>query len=128
MLELLFFHKSTFQLTGKMIFWTFVSLLPREDFDPWYFRPFENFWKSKGFVGGLGPLSSFQREPEGTTEASSRYQTEFDSPRSNDNYYQTSFGTKRSFENPLVVFVKNFFSDLLINVEESIELVNKGAL
>jgi len=114
-------------LTGKMIFWTFVSLLPREDFDPWYFRPFENFWKTRGFIGGLGPLSSLQREPEGTTEASSRYQTEFDSPRSNDNY-QTSFGTKRSFENPLVVFVKNFFSDLLINVEESIELVNKGAL
>ena len=115
-----------FQLTGKMIFWTFVSLLPREDFDPWYFRPFENFWKSKGFVGGLGPLSSFQREPN-TTDSTSRFQTEFDNPRSYG-YYQTSSEEKRSFEHPVAVFIEHFFSDLLINVEESIELVNKGIL
>ena len=111
-----------------MIFWTFVSLLPREDFDPWYFRPLENFWKSKGFIGGLGPLSSFQREPNATDSRSdSRYQTQFDDPRSYG-YYQTYFEKKRSFEHPMVVLVENFFSDLLVNVEESIELVNEGLL
>ena len=114
-----------------MIFWTFVSLLPREDFDPWYFRPFDNFWKSKGFIGGLGPLSSFQREPS-DSDSTSRFQTEFDTPRSYGFYgstkYQTSFGKKRSYQDPVAVFVENFFSDLLTNIEESIELVNKGIL
>jgi len=98
-------------LTGKMLFWTFVSLLPREDFSPWYIRPFESFFQSKGFEPGLGPLSALQREANFT--ASSRFQTTFQ---------------KRSQDNPVVLFTEYFFSDLLKNVEESIKLVNQGFL
>ena len=92
-----------------MLFWTFVSLLPREDFSPWYIRPFENFWKSRGAEPGLGPLSGFQREPDFTSDPS----------------FQTSF-QKRSHDSPILYFTEEFFSDLLKNIEQSIELVNEG--
>ena len=106
-----------FQLTGKMIFWTFVSLLPRKDFDPWFFRPFESFWLSKGFDAGLGPLSDIQREPD----------FNLTTPRFNHRNFQTTF-EMRSHDSPAVTFADNFFSDLLKNIEESIELINEGIM
>ena len=100
-----------------MIFWTFVSLLPREDFDPWFFRPFEAFWKSKGFDSGLGPLRGLQSEPDFNVTTARFHHRKF----------QTSF-EKRSFDNPAIELAENFFSDLLQNVIESIELVNEGLM
>ena len=98
-----------------MIFWTFISLLPREDFDPWFFRPFESFWLSKGFDSGLGPLSPIQRQPDFNITTSQFHHRNF----------QTTF-EQRSHDNPTVIFAENFFSDLLKNIEESIALVNQG--
>ena len=94
-----------------MIFWTFVSLLPREDFSPWYIRPFESFFQSKGFEPGFGPLSSLQREANFTAE--SRFQTTFQ---------------RRSHDKSVALFTEDFFSDLINNVVESVKLVDEGIL
>ena len=31
-------------------------MLQREDFSPWYIRPFENYFKSGGIIPGIGPF------------------------------------------------------------------------
>lgn len=91
-------------LTGKLVFWSFISMLPREDFDPWYIRPFENFFKSRENLPVVGPLNE-NRES---------------TPRSKE------FG--RSHHNSVVRFFEGMLSVFLTNVEDWIKYVNKGIL
>ena len=89
-------------------------MLPRDDFDPWYFRPFENFFKSRGIVPGVGPLG--------------RNRNNIVLGRNNKENAPRAHESGRSHHSPAVLFIERVFSDVLKNVEDCIIYVNKGIL
>ena len=58
-----------------MLFWSFVSLLQREDFDPFYIRPFEDILSAIGITPGVGPLAPIRQRPgpDPDTQPRNRY-------------------------------------------------------
>ena len=98
------------QLTGKLLFWSFVSLLPREPFDPFYIRPFEEIVSGFGLTPGVGPLAPLQSIARKMTDAPGQYES------------------ARSHNSPSINFIKDIASIWLKNFEECIKYVRMGVL
>ena len=98
------------QLTGKLLFWSFVSLLPREPFDPFYIRPFEKIVSGFGLTPGVGPLAALQPIARKMTDTPRQYES------------------ARSHNSPAINFIKDIASIWLKNFEECIKYVQMGIL
>ena len=98
------------QLTGKLLFWSVVSLLPREPFDPFYIRPFETILSGFGITPGIGPLSALQSIARKMT----------DSPR--------QYESGRSYNSPAINFIKNIGSMWLKDFDNYVKYVRMGIL
>ena len=99
-----------FQLTGKLLFWSFVSLLPREPFDPFYIRPFEKILSGFGITPGVGPLAPLQQIARKMTDTPRQYES------------------GRSYNSPAVNFMQDIASMWLKNFNDCVKYVRMGIL
>ena len=113
-----------------MIFWSLVSLLPREDFDPWYIRPFENFFKSRGILPGIGPFARENKENNNnnTQPQENEYGYEaLNKPRILAFEAHEAYEASRQMSNSknLDHSIEGLIKHILQNIEDNVRFVSK---